>query len=389
VIAGDAVLIYGQLDGPDSGGQPIRLYHRPDGSGQGFTLIGTTMTNSMGFYEFTREESVVDTNRSWFVRGPGDSHSRTVRELVVPLVSISASATSTDTSHPIVFTGSVTPNHAYDRVFLQDENGSGDEWHTLTSTQLQGDSSYSIAFRWHRPGIHDVRVLIRRDVRNIAGASDPVTVNIQQAQVPDFTISTSDPITPSGSSVTISGVLDQPGTTTPEPQTAVQLWGRSPGDGRFAVLGNTTTGADGSYQFTEQGLTQSIVYQVRTLRARHVRARHTALLFQGVQDVVTMQASSPSATVGQTVMFTGTVMPDKAGHVIYLQTQGKDGNWHTIADQVVRNDSTFQFTWQAGSPGTFNFRARITHDRDNVGARSAPVTVMVTLPPPSSLPPAS
>jgi hypothetical protein len=386
VIAGDAVLIYGQLNGPDSANQVIYLYHHLDGSGESFTLIGTTRTNSMGFYEFTREDDVVYTNRRWFVRGPGNAHSRTIQELVEPLVSMTASTDSTDTNHPIVFTGSVTPNHRFDRVFLQDQTGSGDDWHTLTSTQLQGDSSYSLAFRWRRPGIHDVRVLVRRDARNIAGASDPVAVNIQQAQAPDFTINTSDPIAPWSSSVTITGVLDQPGTTSPEPQAAVQLWGRSAG-ARFTVLGNAKTGADGSYQFTEQGLTQNTIYQVRTLRARHVRARRTSLLFQGVQDIVTLQASPSSAYVGQSATFSGTVMPDKAGHVVYLQEQGKDGDWHTIAKQVVRSDSTFEFTWQGGSPGTFSFRARITHDRDNVGTHSPTVSVTETLPSVTSLPP--
>ena len=389
VIAGQGVLIYGRLEGTDSNGQTISLYHRLDGSGQGFTLIGMTQTDAAGYYEFTREEGVVETNRDWFVRGPDGSHSRTLHEQVVPLVSASANTTTTDTNHPIVFTGGVTPNHAHDRVFLQQEVGNGDDWRTLTSTQLDGNSQYTIAYRWRRPDVHDVRVLIRRDARNIAGASDPVTVNIQQAQVPDFTINSSEPIAPSGSSVTVSGILYQPGTTTPDGQTAVQLWGRSPGTGHFTVLGDTTTGTDGSYKFTESNLTQNVVYQVRTLRMKHVAARRSAVLFQGIQDVLSMSASPTTLPAGQPISFNGTVMPDKAGHVIYLQVQGKDGDWHTIEVGVVRHDSTFQFTWRSDAPGTFAFRARITSDPDNVGGRSAPVTVTVTVPAPASLPPAS
>jgi hypothetical protein len=108
-----------------------------------------------------------------------------------------------------------------------------------------------------------------------------------------------------------------------------------------------------------------------------------------VQDVVTIAATSPTATTGQPITITGTVTPDKAGHVIYLQKQGKDGDWHTVAVQIVRSDSSYQFAWSAGDPGTYNLRARITSDTRNVGAHSAPVVVTVTLPPTSALPPAS
>jgi hypothetical protein len=388
VLAGEGVIIYGRLLGQDSGGQTIRLYHHLNGSGNGYSLVGSTTTDSAGYYEFTRQEDVVYTNREWFVRGPDGSHSRVVRELVQPLVTMSASATSSDTNHPIVFSGDVTPNHAFDRVFLQEQVGSSDDWHTLASTQLGPGSHYTLAYRWHRPGVRDVRIFIRRDDRNLAGASDPVTVDIEQAQVPGFTINTSDPIVPAGSSVKISGVLDQPGTTSPEPNTPVELWGRTP-DHHYVVLGMTSTASDGSYSFTQAGLTTNMQYFVATLPADHAKRRHTAVLNEGVQDVLTMTASSNSATVGQTVTFSGAVMPDKAGHVIYLQRQGKDGDWHTVQVRIVRNDSTYSFDYKFGSPGTFNFRARITSDERNVGAHSAPATVTVTLPPASSLPPAS
>ncbi len=389
ILAGEGVVIYGQLKGQNNTDQPIRLYHHVADSGHGYTLIGTTQTNSAGFYEFTREENVVETNRSWFVRGPDGSHSRTVYERVAPLISISANPTSTDTNHRVVFTGELTPNHAFERVYLQQEVGSGDDWHTLTSDQLGPDSRYVIAYRWRRPGVHDVRVLFRGDARNIVGASDPVTVNIEQAQVPGFTINSSDPIAPAGSSVTISGVLDQRQSTTGEPNTPVELLGRRPDQRHFVVLAKGTTGSGGSYSFTQSGLTTNASYYVATVPAKGVARRHTAVLFQGIQDVLMLQASSSSVMVGQTVTFNGTVTPDKADHVIYLQREGKDGDWHNVQVQVVHSDGTFQFTWIAGAPGTFNFRARITSDERNVGSHSPPVSVTATLPPPSSLPPGS
>ena len=73
------------------------------------------------------------------------------------------------------------------------------------------------------------------DFRNIRGVSDPMTITVDQAQVPDFTIATSAPIIDEGGTATISGVLYMPGTTTSDPNTVVQLWGRTAHQGHFKV----------------------------------------------------------------------------------------------------------------------------------------------------------
>jgi hypothetical protein len=385
ILAGEGVVIYGRLFGSDNAGQTIRLYHRLDGTGRGFSLIGTTTTDPFGQYEFTREEGVVATNRDWFVRGPSATHSRTVHERVAALVTLAASATQTDTQHPLVFAGHVTPNHSFERVLLQREIGSGDDWSTLSSARLGPGPDYVIAHRFRIPGAYTFRVLFRGDARNVQSPSDPVGVVIQQAQVPGFTINTSDPVVDNGGSTTISGVLDQPGTTTPEPNAVVQLWGRHPGQ-PFGVLADATTGQDGSYSFNQTALSSNTVYFVATLRMPQTPRRRAASLFEGVRAAVNMQASTGSATTGQTVTFTGTVLPDEAGHVIYLEKLGKDGEFHAVGVGLVRNDSTFRFTWTIGSPGTHTFRARITSDRDNIGSASAPVSITAAAPSVSSPP---
>lgn len=386
-IAGEPVLVYGQLNAPPVAGQTIVLYHHVAGSHQGFTPIGHTTTDAHGFYDFPRPDGLVQTNRAWFVREAGGQHvhSRTVFERVSALVSLAANMTSADTGQPIVFSGHVDPNHAFERVFLQEQRGASDNWHTLKSTLLRPGSNYSLDYRWRVPGVRDVRVVFRGDFRNIRGESDPVTVTIQQRQIADFTINTSDPIIPEGSMATISGVLYQPGTTTPEPSTSVTLWGRVAGQPHFTAIESTTTGTDGSYSFTEKP-TQNMVYLARTTFKPH---RHSAALFEGVRDVLSLTASATSVNSGQPVTFMGSVTPDKAGDVVYLQRLGADGDWHTVAVRVVKPDSTFQFVRSFGAAGAKTFRARIPGDPENVGGASNAVTVNVTLPPPSSLPPAS
>ncbi|MFL5822369.1 MAG: hypothetical protein ACJ764_02895 [Solirubrobacteraceae bacterium] len=383
VNAGDGVLIYGQLAGPNNAGQPIKLYHHLAGSHRGYVQVGSTTTDSTGFYELPRAEGVVWTNRSWFVRGPNGTHSHIWHEGVIALVSLTAQTTSAFTNHSVLFTGAVTPNHSGEYVYLQQQIGSSDNWKTLRRGRLAAGSQYSISYRWRRPGVRDVRVVFRGDVRNLRAASDPVTVEVQQTQVPDFTINTSQPVTPAGSTVTISGTLDMPATTSPEPDTPVQLWGRIGSQRRFRVLDNTTTDSQGQYSFTQAGERFNAVYYVATLPPPHEKARHTARLNQGVQDALTMQASATSVLVGESVTFTGTVVPDKAGRAIYLQKMGRDGRWHVVRVRHVTHNSTYLFNWKFGAPGTFTFRVRIISDGHNVGAHSAPATITATLPPPS------
>jgi hypothetical protein len=390
IDAGQGVFIYGHLNVGPVGDQTIVLYHHLAGSGFGYTKVGQTTTDPHGFYEFTRAEDVVLTNRSWFVREAGihQIHSRTVYERVSALVSAAASTNTALTGQPVTFTGSVTPDHAGERVVLQEETADGN-WHDLKVGRLGGGSNYVITYAWRIAGDHTTRVLFPGDARNIKGASNPITVAVQQKQVPGFTITSSDQLISYGQSVTISGVLDAPGSTsTPEPNTPVTLWARNAYQSQFTPIADTTTGADGSYSFAPQTPGYNTVYQVRTTLAPR---RHSAVLFEGVQDVLSLTPSSTTSDIGGHVTFTGTVLPDKAGHFIYLQILGADGNWHNEEIRVVNNASTFQFGWTFGKAGTYQFRARIYDDRGNVGGASAPVSIQVSpaTTSPTMLPPAS
>ena len=182
-----------------------------------------------------------------------------------------------------MFSGHVTPGHAGSVVVLQAQKGSSDDWTTLKRGRGQAGSNYQISYAWRTPGDRDVRVLFRGDARNTAAASDPVTVVIQQTEVPDFTISTSDPIVANGPPFTISGTLYQPGTHHAEPSTSVSLFGREP-EGDPLPGGHHDDDRFGrQLQLPEPHLDD----QRAVPGPHHVRARpgHSAVLFEGVQDV--------------------------------------------------------------------------------------------------------
>jgi hypothetical protein len=382
-VAGFKVLIYGRLAGPNAGGQTIRLYHHIAGGPPGYQFVTSRTTDSYGFYEIPRADGVVETNRDWFVAGPDGAFSRTLHERVAAQVSLTASAATAVTGQYVTFTGQVSPSHAFQRVLLQNQVGSGDDWRTLTSGLLGPGSSYRIRFRWRTPGERDVRVVLPADARNIRSESDGVDVTIQQKQVTGFTINTSEPVTQVYTPVMISGVITPGPTAQPA---VVQLWARPATGGSFAMVGQAPVGSNGAYSFIETPL-ENTVYQARTAFGA---VRASALLWQGVHDYVQMSPSSTTSEVGGTVTFSGFVFPLKAGHAIFLQRLGADGAWHAVEERFVRANYTFQFSWTFAEPGTHVFRARIFSDGRNVGAASAPVTVTVSgLAPVSTLPPST
>jgi hypothetical protein len=384
IFAGEGVLIYGFMRGPNNAKQTVVLYHHIVGT-PGYSVISTTTTNAQGVYEFTRGDGIVMTNRSWFVRGPGFIHSRTVYEHVHSVVTLAESVSSTTTGQQVTFTGTVSPDHAGQKVLIQKQNDVGG-WGTVAKGALDASSSFSISHAFARPADYALRAVFPDDPRNERGVSDSVTLAVQQAQAPGFTINSSSPIITDGQSVTISGVLDLPGSTTVEPSTQVTLFGRTHG-GPMQAIATVTTAADGSYSFPNLAPTTNTAYRVVTTLKPH---RSTAVLFEGVADVITLSAMPTTVTVDTPVTFSGTVTPNNAGQLVYLQRMTPAGHWVIVGGGVINPDGSYSFTRAFGEMGTFQFRTRVFGDGYNVGAASTPVSITVAgLPPVASLPPAS
>jgi hypothetical protein len=386
ITAGEGVLIYGQLKGPDNAYRRVFLFHRINPASH-FTVVGVRRTNAQGFYEFVRADGVVVSNRNWFVVGPYRTHSRTIHELVSAVVTLNASSATATTAQPVTFSGTVSPTHGHQRVLLQEQNSSSDaSWRTITSGYTNGSSAFTITHRFRSAGSYTLRAYFPGDPRNIAGESSTITETIQQQQNPSFTINGSAAVIADGQPVTVSGTLFTAGsTTTPQPNVPVTLYGKQI-DGALKALASGTTDGNGNYTFTQMPL-HNMVYRVETGNSGHER---TAGLYVGVQDVVTISSSVSTVAVGAPVTISGTVTPEHSGHVIYLQELDAAGNWANVERGYVNSSSTYSFSYTPGQLGTLQLRVAITGGPVNVGNVSTPVTVTVAgVAPVSTLPPAS
>jgi hypothetical protein len=110
------------------------------------------------------------------------------------------------------------------------------------------------------------------------------------------------------------------------------------------------------------------------------------VVYQGVQDVVSITPSTSSADVGQKVTFSGNVAPGKPGDAVYLERLGKDGSWHVVKSSTLDGASNYSINWTFGTPGAKEVRVQVLGDPQNVTGASAGVPITVTLPPVSSLP---
>lgn len=372
IVFGDPVFIYGTLSGPNSAGRKVILYQRLNPFGL-YSAVAKTRTNSSGFYSFTRTDVV--TNREFFVRA---DHTRSVQvaEKVGAALTLTANPTTTDTAHPVTFSGAISPTrvHVGEHVYLQEQVGTkGDDWKTLKRGTIGPDSTYSIRYRFPIAGERDVRVLFRGDARNTRAASDVVTLTVKEAQRTGFTIEATPQVIDYGQSAVVSGVLDKPGTSTPDPGQTVQLWGHVAG-APYGLIGTMTTNASGQYSFTVSPR-HNEVYQARTTT---VPVRKSAQVLEVVRYAVSIKANKATARIGDTVTFTGNVAPSASGHVIYLQGLGLDHEWHTIKSGNLFPGSSYALTWKIGAFGPHVFRTLVPGDPANATGHSAAVTVTVT-----------
>jgi len=390
IVEGEQVEVKGRLACHPhalAGGQTVTLYEHVAGTA-GYVPAKSTTTDGHGFYVLS--SAALTANTSFYVRSHGaQSGHRKVR--VAAQVTFSGPPEGaqilTGAPNQVTFTGTVNPADEGARVILQRQNATtGGEWRRIGVGLVQAGGNYSITHTFRVPGDASIRVLVRSSGLNIPSPSNEIEYAISQAQNPNLTINSSaDPIS-YGQQVTISGTLAN-GHNQP-----VTLWAHTDQRG-FTPVTQVMTDASGNYTFPAQSPVNNTFYEVRS-QSVCVRAPcqapilRSAVLYEGVKDVLTAQVSATTIQAGQPLTFSGTVAPDHTGHVIYLERQNAAGTgYHVVQVGRVLPGSTYMIMHQIYVPGTKVFRVKIPGGPENEGAVSAPFTIQVTPAPASALAP--
>jgi hypothetical protein len=294
----------------------------------------------------------------------------------------------TGEANSVTFTGTVSPADVGARVILQRQNATtGTEWRRIDRGVVQPGGVFTIVHTFLIPGDANIRVLVRSQGRNTPSPSNVLEYEISQAQNPSLTIAASvDPIL-FGQPVTIAGVLAG-GVNWP-----VTLLARTDG-GRWARVAQVNTDAHGNYTFPAQSPVNSTFYAALAadpscdIRACPAHRLTSAVLYEGVRDVLSAQVSATTLQAGGQLTFSGSVAPSHAGHVIYLERQNATGtDFHVVQVGVVNPDSSYSIVHTVYDPGTKVFRVFIPGGPENLGAASQPFTIQVTPGPASALMP--
>jgi phage protein U len=368
IEAGESALVFGRLRCPSPvAGRTVRLLARPAGT-NGFRFARSASTDASGFYEFVLRGT--EFNTAFFVRSQGAvSATRALR--VLAHVSLAGppdgSQIFTGKGNKVTFTGTVNPNDVGARVVLQRQNANtGEDWHRIGVGQVIAGGTYSITHTFVVPGDANIRVLVHSQRRNVASPSELLTYEISQAQNPQLTINASaDPIT-FGQVVTISGTA--PGAA----KAPMTLLARTAGQPTFAPVAEAKTDASGNYVFPAQAPVANTFYEASGA------GKTSAVLYEGVRDLLTAQVSSTSVQAGGAVTFSGVVAPDHTGHVVYLERQDHLGaEFHVVQVGVIAVGSTYSIAHMVFDPGLNVFRVKIPGGPENQGAVSQPFTVSV------------
>jgi len=384
--AGNPIRAYGRVTCPRQAnltGQTVMLLEHSYGV-SGHTVTQSTTTDARGYYQFS--PVAVQTNSFFYARAHG-AQSERKRVGVEAQVTLSGpppgSQLLTGAANKVTFTGTVSPSDEGARVALQGQDAlTGNEWKGMGIGTVGPEGHFTIVHQFSVPGGANLRVLVRSQNRNIPSLSNELTYEVSQAQNSNLTITASANPIISGGSVTISGVAAG------MKSQSVTLLARTVHQHGFASVAEATTSStSGEYTFPAQSLTNSTFYEVQTGKLAS-GGQKSAVLFEGVEDVLNAKVSSSTVQAGQPLTFSGTVAPDHTGHIIYLERQNASGtSFHVVQIATIGAGSTYTITHRVYDPGMKVFRVRIPGGPENEGVASSPFTIQVTPAPASALMP--
>jgi hypothetical protein len=331
VGAGEAALLNGLLTCPEPSAaaeQTITVYQHTAGS-PGKEPVGEATTDSTGAFQFSSEPLE---DNSAFLAHDGHARSRRTPVKVAAVITLDGpegpalragrrnSRRGDAVAASVSFDGTVSPAQSGARVILQRESvGPGQLWRRIGVASVGADGTYEITHVFRRAGIATIRTLVRRHGQ-VPAVSEPLTYEVAPLQNPQLTLEAAPDLLSYGQPTTLSGKLQGAASGTP-----VVLFARAHG-GALTRVGETTTGEEGTYEFSGLEPQGNTYYRVLADHQRSV-----------VRLVVVQPSLTSEVSVSEgSATFTGSLTPPHPGEVLHLERLGANGvGYHSIAEIVM------------------------------------------------------
>jgi hypothetical protein len=94
------------------------------------------------------------------------------------VLTVSTTPTTINQGQTVTFSGTVAPDETGRNIYLQRENASGTQWHTILAGVIGPNSSYSLSSAFYEIGTENVRVAVNGGPENQGAATPPITVTV-------------------------------------------------------------------------------------------------------------------------------------------------------------------------------------------------------------------
>jgi hypothetical protein len=149
---------------------PVTLLARTRGGA--FAPVATGTTDAEGHYTFTQEPL----QSTYYEVTDASARSSSLFEGVLFTLTPSATPDAVAAGQPVTFSGTLSPAHAGQVVYLERQYASGAGFHVIGTGSVDDASSYAITHTFSRTGTSVLRVKVPGDGKLLTSTSEPFTV---------------------------------------------------------------------------------------------------------------------------------------------------------------------------------------------------------------------
>jgi hypothetical protein len=149
---------------------PVTLLARTHGGA--FAPVATGATDGEGHYTFTQEPL----QSTYYEVTDASARSSSLFEGVLFAIAPSATPDAVAAGQPVTFSGTLSPAHAGQVVYLERQYASGAGFHVIGIGSVDDASAYAITHTFSRTGTSVLRVKVPSDGKLLTSTSEPFTV---------------------------------------------------------------------------------------------------------------------------------------------------------------------------------------------------------------------